>query len=218
MPCLNKRARRCLTESTAHQPIAVHFCSSSVSYSCSPLFSVSSLCLTTMTTIDPPSGVSAAPLLQPASTASTATSSSTTAAPATGTHSHRTFRFAHPFVYFFVIAGMTCLGLAAFLPSLPRWLSPLQPIVRLAYYLFAEQWVVQGVFCTAVGLHVGETLWVCASGVLDRKGVVERRDRMAWVVQTALLGWGSVGLLRQLPNVRPSPSRGMPTTATAPRS
>ena len=105
-------------------------------------------------------------------------------------------------MYFFVLFGMSCLGLAAFCPSLPRSLWLLQPIVDLAYWLFREQWVVQAVFYTAVGLHLGETLWVCVSGILQRKGVTSGWGRLAWIVQTVLLGWGSVGLLRGLPDVR----------------
>ena len=139
--------------------------------------------------------------------ASTSTPGTAAATTADSGSSQFTFRFAHPFIYLFVLFGMSCLALAAFHPSLPRSLSLLQPVVDLAYFLFREQWVVQAVFSTAVGLHVGEALWVCVSGVLNRKGVVAWWDRVAWIGQTVLLGWGSVGLLRRLPDVRHSAGR-----------
>ena len=97
---------------------------------------------------------------------------------------------------------MACLGLAAFYPIVPPSLAVLQPVVSLAYFLFGEQWVVQAVFYTAVGLHAGEALWVAASSMLRRKGVHDGWVRGAWVMQTVLLGWGSVRLLRKLPDVR----------------
>ena len=157
----------------------------------------------------------AAPLQQPllsaassTTSASSAASSSTTPSPLPSTPSHRTFRFAHPLVYFLVLFGMSSLSLAAFHPQpLPPPLSLLRPVVELAYILFREQCVVQAVFYTAVGLHVGEAVWVAVSGVLRRKGVVDGWERLAWVGQTVLLGWGSVGLLRRLPDVQLSNSR-----------
>lgn len=145
---------------------------------------------------------------------STSTANSTTSAPPTSSPSRRTFRLAHPATYFLVLSGLTCLGLAAYFPTLPRPVSLLQPIVDLAYFLFREQWVVQAVFYTAIGLHIGEALWVSVSGVLGRKGVEAGWARLAWVGQTVLLGWGSVGLLRGLPDVQHSGSRNTVAAAT----
>ena len=102
---------------------------------------------------------------------------------------------------------MPALGLAAYYGRLSP-LAIMQPLVSLVYFVFREQWVVQAVWYTAAATHLAETLWVAASGVLDDKGVVDRWHRVGWVVQTFLVGWGGIGLLRQLPDVKRDGSKG----------
>jgi hypothetical protein len=80
---------------------------------------------------------------------------------------------------------MATLGVLAFNDGgLAWWRAHLFPLPR--------QWVLVAGFGVAVGLHVGEALY--AYGLAARSG--EQALARAWAVQTLLLGYPSLRLLR----------------------
>ena len=121
--------------------------------------------------------------------------------PSLASFPHSTFRFAHPLWYLVIFFGLFTLYLCAAYPkAMPSPFTALQPLHDVAYAIFRTQLMLQIAFAAALAGHAGEAVYAY-SVLLDRKGVAGN-DRVYWTVQTLLLGFPSLRLLRALPDAR----------------
>lgn len=93
-----------------------------------------------------------------------------------------------------ILIGLTLNYWAAYRQHMPH--PMLEPIKEFALKIFQSQGMIQCVFLAAIAAHIFETS--IAYGELNKKGVTDSRVRMIWLIQTFLLGYPSLKLLKEL--------------------